>query len=447
MNVSLIPTTIIDKDHPKDQIIGDLNSAIQTRRMTKISDEHAMKFDFATVKTASTPIETNKVLVKDEEAEAIDVHLYRSMIGSLMYLTASKPDIMFVVCVCARFQVTPKASHIHNVKRIFRYLKGQPTLGLWYPRDSPFDLEAFSDSDYARASLDRKSTIGEYVAAANCYGQFWNMPLSKIINYVKQIHDIVDGKAVGHIRIISESDLLFNDEYGYLDDLTNFVTPTTHDSPLSGGNTPGCDEGRMELIQELMETCSSLTKRVLSLEEAKTAQDRVITDLKFEGQEVEKKRKARTPQPMKRRLFQGRVETSTDKILEESSKKQKLEEDNDAEKEELEICMDASSKDVDGSSKNYKIFSEMLDDFDRQDVIDLHRLLGVKKVVGVGWDSSGVYRTIDITGGNYSHDDGIRKKPLTQEMLSRMLNRRLEVDYESEMAFELLRFTRSQLQK
>ncbi|GJR13502.1 retrovirus-related pol polyprotein from transposon TNT 1-94 [Tanacetum coccineum] len=118
------------------------------------------KFDFATVKTTSTPIETNKALVKDEEAEAVDVHLYRSMIGSLMYLTASRPDIMFVVCACARFQVTPKTSHIHVVKRIFRYLKGQPKLGLWYPRDSPFDLEAFSDSDYAGASLDRKSTTG-----------------------------------------------------------------------------------------------------------------------------------------------------------------------------------------------------------------------------------------------------------------------------------------------
>ncbi|GJZ81219.1 putative ribonuclease H-like domain-containing protein [Tanacetum coccineum] len=325
MNVSPIPTTRIDKDHPKDQIIGDLNLAIQTRRMTKIYDEHAMieamqeellqfqlqkvwtlvnlpngkrairtkwvfrnkkyergivirnkarlvaqgytqeecidydevfahvsrieairlflaytlfmgfivhqmdvksaflygtieeekedgifisqdkyvaeilkKFDFATVKTASTPIETNKALVKDEEAEAVDVHLYRSMIGSLMYLTASRPDIMFAVCACARFQVTPKMSHLHAVKRIFRYLKGQPKLGLWYPRDSPFDLEAFSDSDYAGASLDRKSTTGgcqflgkrliswqckkqtivanstteaEYVAAANCYGQ------------------------------------------------------------------------------------------------------------------------------------------------------------------------------------------------------------------------------------------------------------------------------------
>ncbi|GKB04919.1 hypothetical protein Tco_0833114 [Tanacetum coccineum] len=82
------------------------------------------------------------------------------MIGSLMYLTAYRPDIMFVVCACARFQVTPKTSHIHAVKRIFRYLKGQPKLGLWYPRDSPFDLEAFSDCDYAGTSLDRKSTTG-----------------------------------------------------------------------------------------------------------------------------------------------------------------------------------------------------------------------------------------------------------------------------------------------
>ncbi|GKG23613.1 hypothetical protein Tco_0391649, partial [Tanacetum coccineum] len=85
------------------------------------------------MKTANTPIETNKVLLKDEETEDVDVHLYRSMIGSLMYLTASRLDIMFD-----------------------------------YPKDSPFDLEAFSDSDYAGASLDRKSTTGEYVAAANC---------------------------------------------------------------------------------------------------------------------------------------------------------------------------------------------------------------------------------------------------------------------------------------
>ncbi|GJY46979.1 putative ribonuclease H-like domain-containing protein, partial [Tanacetum coccineum] len=118
------------------------------------------KFDFVTVKTASTPIETNKALLKDEEAEDVDFHLYKSKIGSLTYLTASRPHIIFVVCACARFQVTPKVSHLHAVKRIFRYLKGQPKLGLWYPRDSPFNLETFLDSDYARASLDRKSTTG-----------------------------------------------------------------------------------------------------------------------------------------------------------------------------------------------------------------------------------------------------------------------------------------------
>ncbi|GJT40978.1 putative ribonuclease H-like domain-containing protein [Tanacetum coccineum] len=277
MNVNPIPTTRIDKDHPKDQIIGDFNSAIKTRRMTKISNEHAMKgldkknvnlpngkraigtkwvfrnkkdergivvrnkarlvaqgytqeegidydkmdvksgllisvfeeydvliawyetlftyyengfrsgnidktlvhqegqkgvsweltfflrlqvqqkedgifisqdkyvvkilkkFDFPTVKIASTPMEPNKALVKDKEADSVDVHLYGSMIGSLMYLIASRPDIIFAVCACARFQVTPKMSHLHDVKRIFRYLKV---------------------SDYAESSLIRKAKTG-----------------------------------------------------------------------------------------------------------------------------------------------------------------------------------------------------------------------------------------------------------------------------------------------
>ncbi|GJT11625.1 putative ribonuclease H-like domain-containing protein [Tanacetum coccineum] len=156
------------------------------------------KFDFMHVKTASNPIETQKPLTKDEEAVNMDVHFYRSMIGSLMYLTASKIDIMFAVCACSRFQVTPKTSHLHAIKRIFRYLKDKPKLSLWYPRVSTFDLEAFSDSDYAGANLDRKSTIGgcqflgrrliswqckkqtimatsttevEYVATSNCCGK------------------------------------------------------------------------------------------------------------------------------------------------------------------------------------------------------------------------------------------------------------------------------------
>ncbi|GJW68581.1 hypothetical protein Tco_0123005 [Tanacetum coccineum] len=519
----------------------------------------------------------------------------------------------------------------------------------------------------------------------------------------------------------------------YTFELMDTVPPTPYDSPLSGGNTPGSDEGGMDLIQELMETCTSLTKRVLALEEAKTAQDRVITRLKLRVKRLEKKRKERTPQPMKRRLFKGRVETSSDKSLgedaskqgrnddktedlnltdgadtevivedkgsgekgdltiaqtlmkmrsekakekgvvlideeepprlnrstttlqplltidlkdkgkgvlveeepekpvkvkrmdqgqkqeegtsaalakefdkiqaridvdhelavrlaheeqekytikerarllaeffkrrkkqleveraeairnkpptrtqirnrmitylkhmvnskqkstkkrprtdseEESSKKQKLEEDNDAEKEELRDSMDVVPRDdvaidveslatkypiidwkthilnenimyypiirVDGSSKNYKIFSEMLDDFDRQDVIDLHRLVNERYEITspeeydlllwgdlktlfepneedeiwknkqdynlISWrlfDSCGVYVLLMITGV-VIHMMIEKKYTLTQEMLSKMLNQRLEVDYESEMAFELLRFTRSQLQK
>ncbi|GJX43541.1 uncharacterized mitochondrial protein-like protein [Tanacetum coccineum] len=126
----------------------------------KYVDEILKKFRFTEFKTASTPIETQKPLLKDEDGEEVNVHMYRSVIGSLMYLTSLRPDIMFTVCACARYQVNPKVSHLHAVKRIFRYLKGQPKLGLWYPKDSPFDLVAYTDSDYARASLDRKSTTG-----------------------------------------------------------------------------------------------------------------------------------------------------------------------------------------------------------------------------------------------------------------------------------------------
>nr|GEU73452.1 putative ribonuclease H-like domain-containing protein [Tanacetum cinerariifolium] len=97
---------------------------------------------------------------KDGTGKDVDLHLYRSMIRSLMYLTASRPDIMFAICACARHHVTPKECHLHAVKRIFRYLKGHPKLGLWYPKELPFDLVSFSDSDYGGATQDRKSTTG-----------------------------------------------------------------------------------------------------------------------------------------------------------------------------------------------------------------------------------------------------------------------------------------------
>ncbi|GJR49663.1 putative ribonuclease H-like domain-containing protein [Tanacetum coccineum] len=153
-----------------DIIFGSTNKELCTgfeKLMKDNQDKYVAKilkkFNYTDVKSASTPVDLEKPLVKDRGADDIDVHLYRSMIGSLMYLIASRPDIMFAVCACARFQVTPKTSHLLAVKRIFRYLKGKPTLGLWYSRDSPFKLVAYTNSDYARATQDRKSTTGGYL--------------------------------------------------------------------------------------------------------------------------------------------------------------------------------------------------------------------------------------------------------------------------------------------
>ncbi|GJZ53580.1 putative ribonuclease H-like domain-containing protein, partial [Tanacetum coccineum] len=139
----------------------------------KYVQEILKKFDLECVRTATTPYEAPKPKSELEPDSPVNVHLYRSMIGSLMYLTALRPDIMFAVSACSRNQVTPTTSNLEAVKKIFKYLKGQPKLGLWYPRESPFVLEAYSDSDYAGANKDRKSTTGgsEYVVAANCCGQ------------------------------------------------------------------------------------------------------------------------------------------------------------------------------------------------------------------------------------------------------------------------------------
>ncbi|KAI3813736.1 hypothetical protein L1987_18467 [Smallanthus sonchifolius] len=85
-----------------------------------------------------------------------------------MYLTASRPDIMFAVRLCARFQAAPKSSHLQAVKRIFRYLKGAPKLGLWYPKNEKFNLYAYTDSDYEGCNLDKKSTSG---GSSSCCSQ------------------------------------------------------------------------------------------------------------------------------------------------------------------------------------------------------------------------------------------------------------------------------------
>ena len=107
---------------------------------------------------AKTPMPTASKLDQDESGKKVDISSYRGMIGSLLYLTASRPDIMFSTCLCARFQADPKESHLIVVKRIFRYLKGTPNLGIWYPKDTGFNLVGYTISGFAGCKIDMKST-------------------------------------------------------------------------------------------------------------------------------------------------------------------------------------------------------------------------------------------------------------------------------------------------
>ncbi|GJV35354.1 retrovirus-related pol polyprotein from transposon TNT 1-94 [Tanacetum coccineum] len=118
------------------------------------------RFGMENCDTVPTPMVEQAKLKLDLVGKPVDHTDYRSMIGSLMYLTSSRPDIMFATCMCARYQANPNEHHVSAVKRIFRYLKGTINLGLWYPKDSGFDLTAYSDADHAGCHLDRKSTSG-----------------------------------------------------------------------------------------------------------------------------------------------------------------------------------------------------------------------------------------------------------------------------------------------
>ena len=111
-------------------------------------------------KETSTPMSTSTYLDLDEKGKLVDESRYRCMIGSLLYLIASRPDIMLSICLCARYQFNPKESHLTVVKRIIKYLKGTTNVGLWYPKGTSLNLAGFLDSDFTRCKLDRKSTSG-----------------------------------------------------------------------------------------------------------------------------------------------------------------------------------------------------------------------------------------------------------------------------------------------
>ena len=120
------------------------------------------------VKLRKTPMSTTTKLNKDENGKPVDEKRFRGMIGSLLYLTASRPDIIFATCLCARFQSSPRESHLNAIKRIFKYLSGSLHLGLWYPRNSSFDLISYYDADFIDSLLDKKSTFRTYQVLRQC---------------------------------------------------------------------------------------------------------------------------------------------------------------------------------------------------------------------------------------------------------------------------------------
>ncbi|WVZ49248.1 hypothetical protein U9M48_000622 [Paspalum notatum var. saurae] len=136
----------------------------------KYTKDMLRKYSFGgDLKPQSTPMSSAGGLDKDEDGVAVDQREYRGMIGSLLYLTATRPDIFFAVGLCARFQGSPRESHLKAVKRIFRYLTYTSKLGLFYSASSSLQLSGFSDADYAGCKLDRKSTSGTYQFLGSSY--------------------------------------------------------------------------------------------------------------------------------------------------------------------------------------------------------------------------------------------------------------------------------------
>ncbi|KAI3769445.1 hypothetical protein L6452_00547 [Arctium lappa] len=144
------------------------------------------KFDLTQTSPMKTPMAPPLTLNKDPFGKSVNVTTYRGMIGSLLYLTASRPDIMYSTCLCARYQSEPKESYLIAVKQIFRYLKGTPNLGLWYPKDSGFDLTGYSDSDFA---VSTSTAEAEYVAAGSCCAQVLWMR-NQLLDYDLQLSKI-----------------------------------------------------------------------------------------------------------------------------------------------------------------------------------------------------------------------------------------------------------------
>nr|GEW06744.1 putative ribonuclease H-like domain-containing protein [Tanacetum cinerariifolium] len=453
IKVSHTLTTRIHKDHPLDQVIGDLQLTTQTRNMTKNLEEHsaflygkikedvyvcqslgfedpdfpdrvykvekalyrlhqALRAWFTKVKNASTPMETQKPLLKDEDGEEVDVHIYRN-------------------------QVNPKVSHLHVVKRIFKYLKGQPKLGLLYPKDSSFDLVAYTDNDYARASLDRKSTTrccqflgyeeGVYcLPNSTIFEKLASMrkptrkvtevprpsdPMEHVVD--EAVHkELSDRLSMLQMRMTTrhypeehvkhkKKDQIGLDEESALKLQAKFAK----EQRLAREKA----EKELEANIALTETLDDVQARIdVDHKLAERLQAEEQQELTDEEQATLAIKRVNTFEPIISELVEGKEKRAGEKLIQKRAKKQKVE--NDKETTELTHLMEIilNEEDVaidviplavkspriidwkihkegkksyyqiiraDRKSKMYMFFSQMLERFDREDLEDLYKLV------------------------------------------------------------------------
>jgi hypothetical protein len=150
-------------------------------------------------KPAKTPMRTDGHLDRNKGGKSVDQKAYRSMIGSLLYLWASRPDIMLRICMCARFQSDPKECHVVAVKRILRYLVSTPCFGIWYAKGSTFDLLGYSNSDYAGCKVDRKSRSGTCQFLERSLVSWSSMKQTSIALFTTEANYVVIGQCCAQL--------------------------------------------------------------------------------------------------------------------------------------------------------------------------------------------------------------------------------------------------------
>ncbi|GKA10180.1 hypothetical protein Tco_0689613 [Tanacetum coccineum] len=162
---------------------------------SKYVKEMLKKSSLEDSKPIKTPMSSETKLTRDEDEEPINETKYRGMIGSLLYLTASRPDIMFSVYLCARFQEAPKTSHLEALKRIFRYIKGTSHLGLRYPKGTGLDTIIYADSNHVRDYVDRKSTSGVCTFMGCCLTSWFSKKQTALAILTTEAGYVFAGKA------------------------------------------------------------------------------------------------------------------------------------------------------------------------------------------------------------------------------------------------------------